>query len=105
MGCERDLLVSAGILMIVTLRVANLMITKAKFKQWSVIHIVDNKAAGAILFLALPLCIWLGGIPYWVTAPILVAAFLSAEEETCILIKARHYEVNRKNLWKGGDEA
>jgi CDP-diacylglycerol--glycerol-3-phosphate 3-phosphatidyltransferase len=84
------------IVLIAIVRTTNFMITKVKFKQWSVMHTIGNKLTGFALFLILPICIIANSIPDWCIAIISLLALISALEETAILIKYKTYDTDRK---------
>jgi CDP-diacylglycerol--glycerol-3-phosphate 3-phosphatidyltransferase len=76
------------------------VITKIKFRQWSGMHTLGNKITGLLLFVALPACVLLGGMPAFVSVPVCAAAFLSAIEEGAILLTAKSYDPNRRLLFE-----
>ncbi len=87
------------IAVITAVRVANIVITKIKFKQWSGMHTLGNKITGLLLFVALPACVLLGRIPAYVSVPVCTAALLSALEESVILLTVHAYDPNRRSLF------
>lgn len=87
--------------LVAAVRVANLAITRGKFRQWGIVHTVGNKAAGLALFAAIPACLFIGGFPLAVIVPLFAIALLSAAEETVLLLREDAYDPNRKGLlWK-----
>ncbi len=56
-------LIVTCMVVVAVIRVVNFIITKVKFKQWSMMHTVGNKIAGLALFIALPFYILTGGAP------------------------------------------
>lgn len=95
---ENEITVILIITAVAVIRIANLVMTKRRFDQWGVIHTVANKAAGVVLFLSIPFCIWVSGFPVWLVIPVGAVIALSAIEEMLILITAKEYDANRKSI-------
>lgn len=83
---------------IIGTRIINMLITKVKFKQWSVLHTVGNKTAGLALFSILPIYFVFGNIPAAIIDAFSAIALIASLEETGILLIARYYHVNQKSL-------
>ena len=99
---EKSVLICIAV--IAAVRVANIIITKVRFKQWSGMHTIGNKITGLLLFLVLPACVLLRGIPAYLWVPVCVAALLSATEESVILLTTSSYDPNRRSLFRLGDK-
>lgn len=84
---------------VVLVRAVNVVITRLRFRQWGMLHTWGNKAAGLLLYLLLPVCILLRKVPIGIAVVLLAAAYLSAAEETVILLVAKQYQPNRKSLF------
>ena len=80
------------------IRIANLVVTKIKFRQWNVMHTIGNKLTGLALFLMLPICIYAKNIPFWSMIVFSAIAALSALEESIILLRAKSYDANRRSV-------
>ena len=80
------------------IRIANLVITKVKFRRWNVMHTVGNKLTGLALFLMLPICVYTNNIPFWSMIVFGAIAALSALEESAILLKSKSYDANRRSV-------
>ncbi|GIN61411.1 CDP-alcohol phosphatidyltransferase [Robertmurraya siralis] len=87
---------------ILIMRLGNLLVTKMKFRQWSIIHTFGNKGTGVFLFLFLPAVIILGNISSWTIFILFAVAMLATVEETILLWRLTAYNPNIKSLlfWK-----
>lgn len=83
---------------VVAVRAANLIITRRRFAQWGILHTLGNKLAGLLLFLSIPVCIWRGGFPAWVTIPLFAVALLSSVDELLVLLTRDVYDPDAKGL-------
>lgn len=90
-------LVCVGIIVLV--RFAAYIVGYFRFRTFSSLHTVLNKAAGALLF-AFPALYFVFGMN---AACLIVcgAAFVSAVEEFVITISSKELDRNRKSLWAG----
>lgn len=86
------------VLLIFSIRITNILITKIKFKQWNVIHTLGNKATGLALFLIPPIYAIFGRIPTIIGTAFAILAFISSIEETCVILLFKYYDVNHKSL-------
>jgi CDP-diacylglycerol--glycerol-3-phosphate 3-phosphatidyltransferase len=84
---------------VATIRIANLVITRVKFRQWNVMHTIGNKMTGLVLFLMLPICMYASNIAFWSVIVTVAIAVLSALEESVILLKAKSYDANRQSAF------
>ena len=94
-----DEYILAGVILAALIRVANFIITRRKFNQWSMMHTIGNKLTGLMLFLLLPVCIFSGVLPYATAIFLCAVAILSALEEGLILFISKTYDANRKSLF------
>ncbi len=92
-------LIVTCVIIITIIRVANLMITKAKFKQWSVMHTIGNKLTGFALFLMLPICVLTDGVQSWNIIIVSLVAALSSLEESVILLNNKTYDANKRSFF------
>lgn len=88
-----------GMIVVFILRVANLLITKVKFREWSILHSWANKVTGFGLFLYIPFTLMNSSVPLLPGIILLVVAISSAIEETIILLSAKKYDVNKKSYY------
>lgn len=84
---------------VVLLRGINLIITRLKFNQWGMLHTYGNKAAGLLLYIAVPACYIAEHIPVAVGVLVGAAALLSAAEECAILLAAKKYNPDEKSFF------
>jgi CDP-diacylglycerol--glycerol-3-phosphate 3-phosphatidyltransferase len=96
---ENPVLLIVIVALIAAIRVANFLLTKKKFSQWAVMHTVGNKATGLLLFVFIPVCVWLNSAPLWLLFAVGIIGLLSALEELVILLTTKRYEVNRKSVF------
>jgi len=90
--------ISAEIIFVALIRIANIFITKIKFRTWGIMHTLGNKATGILLFIGVPF--FLSGSNFLFAEIFIFAiAFVSASEEMIMLFKCREYEINRKSLF------
>jgi CDP-diacylglycerol--glycerol-3-phosphate 3-phosphatidyltransferase len=90
-------LIIVSVIVIATIRAVNLIITKVKFNEWSVMHTTGNKFTGFVLFTMLPIYIFVSNIPRGIIIAVCAVAALSATEESFILLKSKKYNANRRN--------
>ncbi len=84
---------------IALIRFANIALARRKFHQWGIVHTIANKATGLMLFLAMPVCVFLNTAPLWLSLTVCVVAAIAAIEESIILITTKTYDANRKSLF------
>jgi CDP-diacylglycerol--glycerol-3-phosphate 3-phosphatidyltransferase len=82
----------------VVLKVFSFALTKIRFGEWNTMHTYSNKALGCILFLSVPLCVWMGEINFWAVVAVVGCIALTVAEDTCILLTSKEYNVNHKGL-------
>lgn len=87
------------VIAIAVIRVTNLAITKAKFKQWNVMHTIGNKLTGFILFLILPFYVFVDDVISWSIIAVGIIAVLSSLEENVILLKSKSYNADRRSIF------
>lgn len=86
------------VIIVAIIRIANLVITKIKFKQWSIMHTMGNKLTGLALFFLLPVYIYVNNVPFWSWAAFSAIAALSGLEESALLFKFNSYDPNRRSF-------
>lgn len=84
---------------VVLLRGINFIITRLKFSQWGMLHTYGNKAAGLLLYIAVPACYLMGHISVMAGVLVGAAALLSGAEECVILLATKKYSPDKKGLF------
>lgn len=102
---EYPVLLSAIFAIIAAIRAINFIWTKKKFGCWSVMHTVGNKATGLLLFIFIPICVWINSTPLWLLLTVGIVGLLSAIEELVILLATKSYAVNRKSAFCKAQQA
>lgn len=95
---NRSLMMTSAIAVAI-IRTTNLVITKVKFEQWGIVHTVGNKLTGFVLFLMLPVCIFIGEASDWIIILTGMLAALTALEESVILLKSNIYNANKRSIF------
>lgn len=85
--------------LVAAVRLFNVALVKRKFRQWGGLHTIANKAAGLTLIALWPVCIYLGFIPVWAVVTIGSITFLSALEESALLLSRKSYNPNEKSIF------
>ena len=80
------------------LKILNVIITKARFGEWGMMHTIGNKISGFVLYILLPLYILIPSIPLIIGVSAIITALLATVEETLILLTAKGYDLNRKSI-------
>ncbi len=88
----------SGMAGVALIRAVNLLLTKAKFGQWSMVHTIGNKLAGFILFVSMPLYVLLGNTPLWSLVAVGFISAVSALEETAVLLVHSIYDADRRSV-------
>ena len=76
----------------------NFIHTRARFGEWNMLHTYTNKLLGGVLYLSLPIFLWLGEINYWVVLGIVVFGVISSAEEEYLLFNLESYDVNQRGF-------
>jgi len=92
------------------LKAFSFVLTRVRFKEWNMMHTYLNKFLGAALYLAVPLCVWLGEINFWMVLAFVLVSTLSVAEDTYILFTSSSYNANHRGIvaerfWPRKDEA
>jgi len=88
-----------GIIATFIIRIANLIITKAKFHTWGMLHSWGNKGVGLFLYVYIAITFWYGMASFISGVFLCLAAILSAVEEMVILISSEEYDANRGSFF------
>lgn len=94
-----DIFFIIGAVIIAVIRSFNLILTKAKFAKFGMLHTIANKITGLLIFISVPIFIWLKQLFYPLLIPVFISAFLSAFEESIILVTSKQYNADRKSLF------
>ena len=89
----------AAVGVIASVRTANLIITKVKFKQWGIIHNCFAKYAAVPLFFVVPVGVKPGKVPNPLLLSMLCVIVLASLEETWMLKLMKEYDMNMKSIW------
>jgi len=81
------------------LKLANLIFTKLKFKQWSTMHTIANKYTAFPLYVLIPIAVVFNVMPNLAVLVMLVTVFAANVEETLLLARMREYDADMKSLW------
>ena len=86
-----------ALIVIIFARLANMLLTKLKYKKVIFIHTLANKTSGVIVYL-IPLVFLFAknGIVIWI---ILIIVFIAAIEELLITIKSKEPNLNRASIF------
>lgn len=96
-----DPLILTVIIIVAGIRLANFIFTRVKFKRWGFIHTIGNKFTALCLIIMVPVCIFIGVMPFWLVIIFGILATLTAVEEGAILFKSSDYDINRKSVFCG----
>ena len=84
---------------ILAVRIANLVFTRIKFKQWGALHSTLVRYSGLPLYLIAPYCVWMRKGPSALLMAALCVVFLSVVEEILILREMEVYDMNTKSIF------
>ncbi|MEF2967316.1 CDP-alcohol phosphatidyltransferase family protein [Paenibacillus sp. M1] len=86
------------IILIVTIRCANLLISARKYHSFAIVHTWGNKVSGFLLFMTPPLYfLFQNPAVAW---PVCLVSVLSALEETAIHLTSAKLDLNRQSIFK-----
>jgi len=88
-----------GVVLIALNRVANLAITRVKFKQWGSLHTFLVRYSALPIYFVAPIYVWTGQPMNGLTVAILAVVLLSTLEETWIILTKNDYDMNIKSIW------
>ena len=80
-------------------KVANVFVTRVRFKQWNMMHTLMNKAVFVTLYFYVPIFLLLNEINFPMVAAISVLICLACLEETVTLMKLDEYDVDCKGIF------
>ncbi len=86
-----------AIIIITLIRIINIVIAYFKFHQFAVIHTFGNKFVGLLAF-TIPL-IYIITHSFGIVWLVLSIALLASLEETCLIIRMKELDLNRKSLF------
>jgi len=82
----------------VVYKVANVFVTRVRFKQWNMMHTLMNKTVFVTLYFYVPIFLLLGEINFRMVFAITVLICLACFEETVTLLHMDEYDVNCKGV-------
>lgn len=86
-----------AIIVIISIRLINMLLTKLKYKKVVFIHTLANKTSGIIIYLMPMVFLFIqDGIVVWI---ILIIVFIAAIEELLITIKYTELDLNRASIF------
>ena len=88
-----------GIVLVVSIRFLNLILTKVKFAQWGMLHTLSNKMTGLALFLLCFVAFTFGDVSGYIWVVTFLLALFSSIEETLIVWRSTYYEPNPKGFF------
>jgi len=82
----------------VVYKIANVFVTRVRFKQWNMMHTLLNKAVFVTLYFYVPIFLLLGEVNFRMVLAISVLICLACFEETVTLMRLEEYDVNCKGV-------
>jgi len=82
----------------VVYKIANVFVTRVRFKQWNMMHTLMNKTVFVTLYFYVPIFLILGEVNFQMVLAITVLICLACAEETVTLIRLEEYDVNCKGI-------
>ena len=87
------------VISVFAIKLLNLIITKARFKHWGMMHTIANKLSGLLIYFMLPVYILFPLFPVIIAIIIVLIALLATIEEGLILLTAKQYNINQKSIF------
>jgi len=82
----------------VVYKIANVFVTRVRFKQWNMMHTILNKTVFVTLYFYVPIFLLLGEVNFRMVLAISVLICLACAEETVTLMRLEEYDVNCKGV-------
>ncbi|MCL1951265.1 MAG: CDP-alcohol phosphatidyltransferase family protein [Oscillospiraceae bacterium] len=82
----------------VAYKLANVVVTRVRFKQWNMMHTILNRAVFVTLYFYVPVFLLLGEVHFGMVLAISVLICLACFEETVTLLRLEEYDVNCKGI-------
>jgi CDP-diacylglycerol--glycerol-3-phosphate 3-phosphatidyltransferase len=82
----------------VVYKIANVFVTRVRFKQWNMMHTIMNKTVFVALYFYVPIFLVLGEVNFRMVAAISLFICLACAEETVTLMRLEEYDVNCKGV-------
>jgi len=82
----------------VVYKIANVFVTRVRFKQWNMMHTLMNKTVFVTLYFYVPIFLILGEVNFQMVLAITVLICLACAEETVTLLRLEEYDVNCKGI-------
>ena len=80
------------------LKVFIFLLTKIRFGSLNSMHTYSNKVLGVLLFLSVPMCVWMNEINFWHVTAVIGCLALTVAEDAYILLTSKEYNVDHKGL-------
>jgi len=82
----------------VVYKIANVFVTRVRFKQWNMMHTLMNKTVFVALYFYVPIFLLLREVNFRMVLAISVLICLACAEETVTLMRLEEYDVNCKGI-------
>ena len=79
-------------------KIANVFVTRARFKQWNMMHTTLNKTVFVTLYFYVPVFLLLREVNFAMVLAISVLICVACFEETVTLLRLEEYDVNCKGI-------
>ncbi|MCL2299327.1 MAG: CDP-alcohol phosphatidyltransferase family protein [Firmicutes bacterium] len=79
-------------------KIANVFVTRARFKQWNMMHTTMNRTVFVALYFYVPVFLLLREVNFPMVLAISVLICLACLEETVTLLRLEEYDVNCKGI-------
>jgi CDP-diacylglycerol--glycerol-3-phosphate 3-phosphatidyltransferase len=80
------------------IKIAVFLLTYFKSGKWYMLHTYLDKLLGGLLYISIPVVVYLGGVKVWWVSVIMVFCVLSAIEDTIYVCKANEVNPDYKGL-------
>jgi len=82
----------------VVYKIANVFVTRVRFKQWNMMHTTLNKTVFVTLYFYVPVFLLLGEVNFGMVLAISALICVACLEETVTLLRLEEYDVNCKGI-------
>ena len=95
----KDGVVLGLVLAVFILKLLNVIIIRAKFHQWGMLHTIGNKLSGLLVYFLLPVYVLFPSTPVIPGMVVVIIALAASLEETFMLLRAKQYNPNLKSIF------
>jgi len=82
----------------VVYKIANVFVTRVRFKQWNMMHTLLNRTVFVALYFYVPVFLLLGEVNFGMVLAISALICVACFEETVTLLRLEEYDVNCKGI-------